>query len=748
VGAESLKLRLAIVAAVFLLSFGATALAGFVVAPRTLVDDMSGARYPTEDIRDPLLYWHGTYAPEQRIDDPTLRRTDSNLTRTFPYAGHLGQYATVSVWGHPQRSPQRVALFLNGRQTSEFRVITEPTLIQARIDTRSTPNSYLDPSHLQVSIKSDTSGASAGTEPGAAVSSVQVQPERSIVDVLAEALVVALAIMLVSLVALLRFRLGWALVYMGMALGTFLLLYLRYYPRGISPGAEIALAGAAWIMAVWLAPRRAPMWGLGLAGMLLWLVVAGRLLGEWQMDDAYISYRYAWNLINGNGLIYNPGEIVEGYTNFLWTLLASASLWLGAQPASVTLWGTIFSSLALVSVTWVISERLSHGKLLWPLLTTGAVAVDSAVISYGARGSGMEAAPFAALVLLSAALLWYGGNKWGPFWRVLTGVTLALASLLRPEGLLVAAIFIAVRGFQERHRLSMVLWTLVPFAAIVGTYEIWRISFYGFLFPNTFYAKTGTGLVLIERGLSHLSYFIGDDWLIVPLAAFGIALTLLSRKLRGGILVGLSVLVVAYTLYIVWAGGDHFPGWRFFVPLVAPIVLLAQEAVRFLLDRLPSAGVVRWAAVGTAALFFAVYVQHAIGLERAGGWLSERTGLHQAYVSRWGAAGLWLRENTSPGQWSAAKGAGALAYYSQRPVIDVYGLNDLHIGHLAVAAMGTGNPGHDKQDPRYVLSRKPDYLLDEWINYFDPVRADVEALYDLRTTYTPIGTEVSWWVRK
>jgi hypothetical protein len=386
--------------------------------------------------------------------------------------------------------------------------------------------------------------------------------------------------------------------------------------------------------------------------------------------------------------------------------------------------------------------------MVWPLVAAGVVAVDSAVISYGARGSGMEAAPFAALVLISATLLWYGAPKWEPFWRVLAGVALALAALMRPEGLLVAAIFLAVRAIQERRRLRMVLWTLLPFVAIVGTYEIWRISFYGYPFPNTFYAKTGTALALIERGLSHFSYFIGDDWLLVPLAAFGIVLALLVRRLRGGILAGLAVLVVVYSLYIVWAGGDHFPGWRFFVPLIAPMVLLAQEGVRYLLDRLPPRGVVRWAAVGTAVLLLGWYARDAIALERADGWLRDRTGLHQAYVHKWGAAGLWLRENTGPGEWAAAKGAGALAYYSQRPVIDVYGLNDLHIGHLAVATMGTGNPGHDKQDPEYVLSRKPHYLLDEWINYFDPVRAEVEALYELRTTRSPIGNEIAWWVRK
>src|SRR5438105_2557104 len=39
------------------------------------------------------------------------------------------------------------------------------------------------------------------------------------------------------------------------------------------------------------------------------------------IDDAYISFRYAWNFAHGQGLVFNPGEHVEGFTNLSWTLL-------------------------------------------------------------------------------------------------------------------------------------------------------------------------------------------------------------------------------------------------------------------------------------------------------------------------------------------------------------------------------------------------------------------------------------------
>ena len=52
------------------------------------------------------------------------------------------------------------------------------------------------------------------------------------------------------------------------------------------------------------------------------------------LDDAFISFRYAENLVNGHGLVFNPGERVEGYTNFLWVIFSTIPIALGLDPFS------------------------------------------------------------------------------------------------------------------------------------------------------------------------------------------------------------------------------------------------------------------------------------------------------------------------------------------------------------------------------------------------------------------------------
>src|SRR3954454_101417 len=169
----------------------------------------------------------------------------------------------------------------------------------------------------------------------------------------------AAAIVALLLITTARLSLLWSLVYGAGALLSFALLHATALPRAIPVTVEVALAGLAWLIAAWLAPTEMPAWGLGLAACGLWLVVAGRILGDWQMDDAYISYRYAWNLVHGSGLVYHPGEVVEGYTNSLWPLLAAPAIAAGLQPAGLMLATNIALALGILGITYHLSSRLS-----------------------------------------------------------------------------------------------------------------------------------------------------------------------------------------------------------------------------------------------------------------------------------------------------------------------------------------------------------------------------------------------------
>ena len=210
-----------------------------------------------------------------------------------------------------------------------------------------------------------------------------------------------------------------------------------------------------------------------------------------------------------------------------------------------------------------------------------------------------------------------------------------------------------------------------------------------------------------------------------------------------GLLPALAVLVGVQFAYIIWVGGDYFPGWRFFVPILAPLVILAGEAARRGLAALPALPAARRGAAGALGLALALYAASFAEPQRV---ITELTVLHSTYVDRWGSAGLWLREHTRPASLTAVKGAGAIAYYGRRPILDAYGLNDRYIGRLPVANMGAGNPGHEKADPVYVLDRQPDYIL-ELDNYLEPVKARFTGEYRSVSERSPTGVMIRWWQR-
>ncbi len=421
---------------------------------------------------------------------------------TFPYAANSGRYVDVSIriaaFQASAQDPISLEVRLNGQSYSHLMVAGGFQVYTMRLDTKQVPNPYLDPAHVQIDLLAATrSTAQDPRQLGAAVDWITVQPVKGFGEIVVEAAVWAFFLLLVTVVAIARLGLRWGSVFAGIALLSFVLLHLTYMPRIIGVEVEIGLAGVAWLLAAVLTPRSLPAIGLVIAAFLLWIVVAGRVLGEWQMDDAFISYRYASNLVHGYGLVYNPGEPVEGYTNFLWTLMSAAAIQVGWNPQSVAQAANILVNQCLIALAYLASAlivmrnvefgirnglrttdskqpeipsaaghhagftvnghsefRIPYSAFIWPLLVAALLAVDVSLLFYGAKGSGMELASFALTVLLTIVFLWGWPDerRRTQVWlRIGAGVALTLGALLRPEGLFVVApVLLLVRAWQDR----------------------------------------------------------------------------------------------------------------------------------------------------------------------------------------------------------------------------------------------------------------------------------------------------------
>jgi arabinofuranosyltransferase len=442
-------------------------------------------------------------------------------------------------------------------------------------------------------------------------------------------------------------------------------------------------------------------------------------LGTYAVDDAYISFRYAQNLVTGHGLVFNPGERVEGYTNFLWTVVLALFMWLGFDPSAVAIGLGILFSLGTLWLVYRFARVASLRNPAIPLVATFCLALDGSFALWAV--SGMETSMFAFVILAAlTSYVWEWRNRRPGF---LSGALLALAAMTRPEGVLVLVVVVAhqalARLVTDRQLLSegdVARW--VAFAIIYLPYFLWRYYYYGFLLPNTFYVKVTVhdSAAQQERGLRHVATFAGLHlgWLMAPL----LLVPVLKRWLAFWTTALLSVLL-AYVGYIAYVGGDWSVG-RFFVPILPFAYILVAtgivEAYDTLVERLrrltSSRGAILSLRCATAAL---LTVGGAILF-----WSSSLRGEHDLFVAEFQAArasharvamGEWLRDNVPRDTFIAVDAAGQIPYYADLTTLDMFGVNDVHTGHLQVETMGQGVPGHEKFDFDYIMWRRPDLIV-------------------------------------
>lgn len=427
------------------------------------------------------------------------------------------------------------------------------------------------------------------------------------------------------------------------------------------------------------------------AGIALALLVFGWLLWVNRLffhDDAYISLRYARNLAEHGELAWNLGERVEGYTNFLHVVLTAGLMRLGLGPElaarvlnfSVVL--TIFPAVALAARR--VAPEAPLARFL-TILTVGATP-GIAVWVLG----GLEASVVATLLAWGTLGLIVTLQTARILPAFLSGLAFALAVLTRLD----SAVFIAGTGFATllfsdarltRRFFLAVLIAGVP-AAVSLVHMAWRLDYYGFPFPLTFYAKTGIPISWRLGFLSDLPLYVLYG---VPLLFLSLAAALGAIRTRG-IAAALALPIVLQVLYVIWSGGDHMAGGRVLVPLTVPaaLLLLASLSARLLT-----------AAAAALSLAVALLSQPLYRDEAA--FVGTLVGKHMA--------------DWPPGQVISLATAGSTPFHATRHTyIDQLGLNDPVIARrdpVPFLMSVQVEAGHSKGDGAYILSREPDVII-------------------------------------
>lgn len=344
------------------------------------------------------------------------------------------------------------------------------------------------------------------------------------------------------------------------------------------------------------------------------MVVVAALFGwgawqrRWIADDGLIVLRTVRNLLAGNGPVFNAGERVESNTSTLWTYL----VYFGGLVGGPVRLEYVALTLALtLSVAGMVMVMLGTGRLYAPSLRgRRAVLLPAGALVYAAippardfATSGLEN----GLVMAWLGLLWWLIVVWsqaprtgrgGPMFTAALAFVAGLSVLVRPElaligGLALVMMLIAAPGWGAR-LLIVAAGGLLP----VG-YQIFRMGYYGLLFPQTALAKDASGDKW-GQGLIYLANFNAPYALWVPavlLIALGAVVVAvlrtpasvgdepaggrqrLGRRLQSprAVVVFIVVSGLIQALYWIRQGGDFMHGRVLLTPvfcLLAPVAVV------------------------------------------------------------------------------------------------------------------------------------------------------------------------------
>ena len=492
----------------------------------------------------------------------------------------------------------------------------------------------------------------------------------------------------------------------------------------------------SWLPAV---ARWAP---LVLAGAIL---VWHSLRYDFVTDDAYISFVFARNLAEHGQLTFNLGDHVEGYTNFLWTFILALLMVVGVPAAwAAKALGTAFGLGTLV-VTFRLGERLLGRGAPLASLAPLLLACSSGFACWSSGGLETQLYTFLIAVALDAYVAAQPGvaRDDAAAARALRrmAIALALSAMTRPEGLLLAALFVVHRlasNVAGARRLRPTRGELVACAWFLGLWApwfAWRWWYYGWPFPNTYYVKAaGAAVPGYERKMhAHGWHYVGrwvEQTRLVwtsPLLVAGVLAW--PRTARFAFTSLVVVIGGVYLGYAASVGGDFMGLHRFIMPLFVLAALLVALGV----DRVAAlAGRADARAPLLAGGVLGLVVALGFGLDQQA--LTDRSlrtlaadqgidtpGYLKLYAHDRLLIGERLRACVQPDDFAIYGGVGALPWTARLPGVDVFGLVSDEVAHRVPRTRD--RPGHNKWAPDALLEEyRPTIIL---------------HCYDLRRDATP-----------
>ncbi|MCD4653862.1 hypothetical protein K8T06_07985 [bacterium] len=432
----------------------------------------------------------------------------------------------------------------------------------------------------------------------------------------------------------------------------------------------------------------------------VWLITTVSLLvflvgstGFWvyTVEDAFISFRYCDNMLQGNGLVFNQNQPVEGYTNFLWIMLISIPRLVLPFPLAAKLPG-ILLGLALLLL---MARSCKKNHYLASPSAALIVAVCPGVQMWSVAG--LETILFT--ICLVAGFVFHQKPK--RLNRLAAGICFGLATLTRPEGALFFSLFIISIFLLNPRKPLHLLEYIAGFTLMVLPHLCFRLAYYDSWVPNTFWVKSkrfqGGGADYFIR------YAAMTGVLSAPLAIVGLFVSYIREKT-----LPLILMSAGYVFYVFMIGGDWMPYGRFLIPVLPLLAIAATNTVFGMkIYWLRYTGIV---ILIITILISGISAKYDIIRQRETHYRDILT-WEAGHMKDWKRIALWFNDNMKADTVLCTGLAGVIPYYSELPVLDRGGLNDREIAQVIYSAKN--QEAEDRKIDGIIMERQPGIVMIE-----------------------------------
>jgi arabinofuranosyltransferase len=300
---------------------------------------------------------------------------------------------------------------------------------------------------------------------------------------------------------------------------------------------------------------------LAILGLLLFIV-----RNAWVDEDACVTYRAISNFVAGFGPSFNIDERVQAFTHPLWFFVCTL---FHLVTRDVLLSSVLASTICSIFALWALLGRIpaTVTTLVFATITLG---FSQAFMHYST--SGLENS-LSHLLFGAFFLIWIGRGEWSGGRTFSLSLIAALSAINRLDSIL---FFLPPLAYIALSRRSC--RTVAILAAGFAPLALWlafSLLYYGFAFPNTYYAKLSTDIPKAEvyrAGLNYFSHSLRTD----PTTLTTITLALICGVVRREARTLITMAGIAlYLIYVVTIGGDYMSGRFFSVALYGAVCVLS-----------------------------------------------------------------------------------------------------------------------------------------------------------------------------